>query len=181
VDTRDARAIGSTNQTRVRTPHPSSDDVGTVGMKVRGGQTVMLFPGARTVLYEIATNPSFEHVQLAVASSSLEPSYSRMCLDGLEILLGRTMRDMIQYDEIGRTGHLSADKRRHFRHLHRASGVPYHEMLFFDDCNWGDHCGVVTREFGVVSQPTPAGLTVRDFEQGLQRYEVEAAKRATGL
>ena len=112
---------------------------GVVGMKVPpAGPTVRLFPGARRVLRELATNPKYAGILLGVASSSLEPSYSHACLEGIEILPQLTMRQLIQYDQIGRTGPLSPDKRTHFRLLHQESNVPYKEMLFFDDCNWGD-------------------------------------------
>ena len=45
---------------------------------------------------EDITNPLYEGIQLATASSSLEPSYSYACLDGLEILPGLTMGDMMR-------------------------------------------------------------------------------------
>ena len=107
---------------------------GVVGLQVpRYRDTVMLFDGARRVLYEIATNPIYKDILLATASSSLEPSYSYACLAGIEILPGLTMGDMMTYNQIGRTGNLSPDKTTHFRELHDESGVPYNEMLFFDD------------------------------------------------
>ena len=62
---------------------------GVVGLKVaRYNDMVELHPGARKVLHELATNPIYKDVQLATASTSLEPSYSYACLDGIEILPG---------------------------------------------------------------------------------------------
>lgn len=105
-----------------------------MGLQVpRYRDTVTLYDGARRVLYELATNPIYKDVLLATASSSLEPSYSYACLAGIEILPGRTMGDMMSYNQIGRTGNLSPDKVTHFRELYEQSGVPYEEMLFFDD------------------------------------------------
>jgi magnesium-dependent phosphatase 1 len=50
-------------------------------------------------------------------------------------------------------------------------------MLFFDDCNWGDHCAAVAngcREkasgLGPVTVRTPRGLQVADWEEGLEAY-----------
>jgi magnesium-dependent phosphatase 1 len=107
---------------------------GVVGLQVlRYRDTVTLYDGARRVLYELATNPVYKGVLLATASSSLEPSYSYACLAGIEILPGLTMGDMMSFNQIGRTGNLSPDKTSHFRELHDESGVPYNEMLFFDD------------------------------------------------
>ena len=111
---------------------------GVVGLQVprygnRDNCTVTLYDGARKILYELATNPIYKDVQLATASSSLEPSYSYACLDGIEILPGLVIGDMMNYNQIGRTGNLSPDKITHFQQLHEESGIPYNEMLFFDD------------------------------------------------
>ena len=115
-------------------PTGSTSQKGVVGLQVpRYRDTVTLYDGARRVLYELATNPIYKDVLLATASSSLEPSYSYACLAGIEILPGRTIGDMMSYNQIGRTGNLSPDKVTHFRKLYEESGVPYEEMLFFDD------------------------------------------------
>ena len=55
---------------------------------------------------------------------------------------------------------------RHFGRLRAATGVPYEEMLFFDDCNWGE-----------VTVRTPEGLTEADWRAGLQRFAAAAASR----
>jgi hypothetical protein len=71
---------------------------GVVGLKVpRNGPTVFLFDGARKALHELATNPQYEGVILATASSSLEPSYSYACLERIEILPGLSISDMMTY------------------------------------------------------------------------------------
>jgi magnesium-dependent phosphatase 1 len=51
-------------------------------------------------------------------------------------------------------------------------------MLFFDDCNWGDHCAAVgngCREkasgLGPVTVRTPRGLQVADWEEGVAAYQ----------
>ncbi len=153
------------------------NEVGTTGMKVPGtSQTVYLFDGARRALRELALDPKFKDVLVAVASTSLEPSYSHKCLDHIQILPHVTMRDMISYDEIGRSGHLTSRKTTHFEALHYASQVPYNEMLFFDDCNWQDHCEDVSRSFGVTSQRTPNGLKLNEFHTGLDKYRKNKAK-----
>ena len=113
---------------------------GVVGLQVprcsSGTQeTVRLFAGARKVLYELATNPLYQHIVLATASSSLEPTYSYACLEMLEILPNVTVGDLMTYNQIGRTGPLSPDKITHFQQLRRDSQgtIPYKDMLFFDD------------------------------------------------
>lgn len=149
----------------------SNNDIGVVGLKIPGtSQTVHLFDGARKALREIALDPRYKEVLIAVASSSLEPTYSHACLNHIEIIPGLTMREMLSYDEIGRTGHLTSRKTTHFESLHAKSHVAYDEMLFFDDCNWGDHCADVSESFGVISQRTPNGLTFDEFHEGLEKY-----------
>lgn len=159
--------------------------LGTVGMRVKSrgmwdgnqDECVRLFDGARLALRELALDPKYRGIKLAAASSSLEPSYSHACLRGIEVLPGLTLREMFSFDEIGRDGKLSPRKTSHFAELHNDSGVPYEEMLFFDDCNWGDHCADVTRTFGVVSQRTPSGMRLEEFHQGLEKYRKESQSR----
>jgi len=159
--------------------------LGTIGMRVRSrgmwdgneDECVRLFHGARLALRELALNPKYRGIKLAAASSSLEPSYSHTCLQGIEVVPGLTLRDMFTYDEIGRSGKLSPRKTTHFRELQKDSGVPYKEMLFFDDCNWGDHCADVTRTYGVVSQRTPSGMRIQEFHAGLEKYRKESESR----
>jgi magnesium-dependent phosphatase 1 len=151
---------------------------GVVGLQEsRGGDTVRLFPGARQVLYELATQPQYQGIRLACASSSLEPSYSYACLQAIEILPDLSMRQILSHVQIGRDPPLSSDKRSHFRLLHQESGIPHEEMLFFDDCNWGDHCTTVSLEFGVTSLATPHGLQYQEFQQGLAQYRRNALSR----
>jgi len=160
---------------------PSDDnnarEIGIVGMQVPRGPTVRLFDGARQALREIALDEKYKGVIVAAASSSEEPTFSHACLNGIEVLPGLTMRDMFKYDQIGRTGSLTSRKTTHFRALHEESGVSYNEMLFFDDCNWGDHCADVTSNFGVISQRTPRGMQLSEFHAGLEKYRKEAASR----
>ena len=170
-------------------PSDNNSQLGTVGMKVPsrrrvnkkgfdwggyahdGEEVVELYPGARLVLRELATNPRYAGVKIAVASSSLEPSYSRACINGIEIVDGVTMKDMISYSQIGREGQLTSRKTSHFKLIHEQSGIPYDEMLFFDDCNWGDHVGDLESAFGVAGIRTPHGLQLDEFRRGLEKYK----------
>lgn len=158
---------------------------GVIGLQVPGrgryrSATVTLYDGARRVLYELATNPTYKissgEVRLATASSSLEPTYSFACLNNIEILPNRTIGDMMSYNQIGRHGVLSSDKVTHFQQLHQESCIDYNEMLFFDDCNWGDNCGRVSKALGVVAHRTPNGLTWEDFQNGLLKFHEQAKK-----
>ena len=55
-------------------------------------------------------------------------------LPGRPLLSDDPARTVFQHAAVGRTGRLSPDKRTHFSVLTAESGVPYSEMLFFDDC-----------------------------------------------
>ena len=48
--------------------------------------------------------------------------------------------------QIGRTPPLSSDKAQtHFPILKAETKIEYDKMIFFDDCNWGDHCANVAK------------------------------------
>lgn len=55
--------------------------------------------------------------------------------------------------------------------LKKESGIAYDDMLFFDDCNWGDNCGDVERGCpGVVTFKTPSGMSVQNWNDGLVKF-----------
>lgn len=68
---------------------------------------------------------------------------------------GVAVGDIVKYRQI-----YPDNKARHFESLKAASGIAYEDMLFFDDCNWGDNCRDVEWGCpGVVTTMTPNGLT----------------------
>ena len=75
--------------------------------------------------------------------------------------------------QIGRTGKLTSNKTSHFNELKAESGIDLKHSLFFDDCNWGDHCSVVNKAFGVVGMRTPNGLQWSEWERALEKYTKE--------
>ncbi|GMI08967.1 hypothetical protein TrVE_jg11426 [Triparma verrucosa] len=144
---------------------------GVIGMKCSSGETVKLFPAALKILQRIASN-EFENVTFGVASSSEEPSYSRACLQGLEILPGVKMDSLFPIQAIGRTGGLTSRKTTHFSSLKKQHpSMVFTDTLFFDDCNWGDHVGDLNNALGVKGVRTPNGLTEEEFETGLSMFK----------
>lgn len=135
-----------------------------------GGATVRLFPGALKALQELYLLPEWQDTKVAAASSSEEPSYSAACLDMLEILPGVPMREVFSFFAIGRRGELSSDKRTHFKKIQRESKVVFREMLFFDDCNWGDHVRKIEQAHGVLGVRTPGGMQEEEWREGLRRF-----------
>ena len=160
---------------------PGGED-GVVGVR-SGHQTIRLFDDARAILrdYYLGGFPSY--VRLAAASSADTPRavrIGRAAMQILEVIPGVTMRQVLGrgwpegFDgnlQIGRSPPLSADKAAtHFPLLRRETGVAYGDMVFFDDCNWGDHVGNVERAHGIVGQRTPRGLTAREFNLCLDNF-----------
>ena len=152
---------------------PSAYDAKKGGVAA-GSDTVKLFPGAAAVLARLLSDETYRVCKVAVASSTTEPAYAKTCLEKLRILpdRGETMSDVIDYRQIypGNKG------RAHFPALHKESGIAYDQMLFYDDCTYGDNCGSVASGCpGTTCVRTPRGLTEALFDAGLTAWE--AGKR----
>ena len=109
----------------------------------------------------------------------------RAALAMLEVVPGVTVWDILMRDwdgvdvnQIGRQPPLSSNKSKtHFPFLRKKTGIRYDRMLFFDDCNWGDHCGMVEQNCkeqdngkSPVTVRTPRGLGENEWRQGLKKY-----------
>lgn len=153
---------------------------GVIGVR-SGGDVIRLFPGALAALQEVADG-KYEGMLLAVASSADTPlaeKIGRSAMAMLEVLPGLTLKELLMrgFDDgrnlqIGRQPPLSSNKARtHFPILKEKTGIPYDQMLFFDDSLWGDHCGQVEAECpGVVTQRTPTGLQEVEWRNALRKF-----------
>ena len=149
---------------------PTKFDVQRGGVKA-GRDTVKLFPGAQATLLRILTDPVFQASKIAAASSTTEPGFATTCLEQIPIdpsgQRKETISDLIKYRQI----YPGSKGSNHFPRLQLELGIPYSEMIFFDDCNWGDNCkDVATSCPGVTCVRTPRGLTVEEFNVGLEAY-----------
>lgn len=77
-----------------------------------------------------------------------------------------------------------ADKRLHFAELHKASGIAYEDMLFFDDESQNrnvESLGVVMRlvEDGVTFEEVEAGVRDWRMRHGIGNPGVSKGKRET--
>eukprot|EP00747_Dinoflagellata_sp_TGD_P218020 gnl/TRDRNA2_/TRDRNA2_90335_c0_seq1.p1 gnl/TRDRNA2_/TRDRNA2_90335_c0~~gnl/TRDRNA2_/TRDRNA2_90335_c0_seq1.p1 ORF type:complete len:197 (+),score=29.65 gnl/TRDRNA2_/TRDRNA2_90335_c0_seq1:64-654(+) len=134
-----------------------------------GSETVRLFPGAAAVLRRIRTDGNFASCKIAVASSTTEPAYAATCLESLPVKSDKktTISDMVHHRQI----YPGSKGRQHFPALLKDSGIPYDQMLFFDDCTYGDNCGDVARCCpGTTCVRTPDGLTEELFDAGLAAF-----------
>jgi magnesium-dependent phosphatase 1 len=120
------------------------------------------------------------------ADTELAERIGRAALQLLEVVPGVTVWDVVvnrdwggvDINQIGRRPPLSANKSTsHFPILREVTRIRYDRMLFFDDCQWEDHCGIVERVCkeqntgkGVVTCRTPLGLGIDEWEEGLEKY-----------
>jgi len=153
-----------------------------------GSHCISMHSGSLRAMQEHARGELYPGMKVCFASSAdtqFAEQIGRATLKLLEVLPGMTVWDIVfqrdwdsvDVNQIGRRPPLSSNKAQtHFPRLKAATGISYDRMLFFDDCNWGDHCGMVARQCreangkGVVTHRTPYGLKVSDWYKGLELY-----------
>jgi magnesium-dependent phosphatase 1 len=165
---------------------------GVVGV-MSGRHKISMHPGSLLALQNLVDG-KYGDMKIAFASSADTPfaeKVGRATLKLLEIVPGMTVWDLVvgrdwngrDINQIGRQPPLSSNKAEtHFPFLKEKTGIRYDEMLFFDDCNWGDHCGMVASKcretdtnLGPATIRTPNGLRVEDWEKGLDAYSKQAS------
>ena len=162
----------------------------TVVGAVSGRTVIRMHEGSRKALTEYYEG-KYPGARLATASSADTPlavKIGQSALRNLEIAPGVSAASVFaigwekEFDgnmQIGRTPPLSANKAQtHFPILRKFTNIEYHKMLFFDDCNWGDHCAAVESQcvepkagLGPAIQRTPRGLGVKEWETALAKYK----------
>eukprot|EP00543_Licmophora_paradoxa_P003382 CAMPEP_0202445280 /NCGR_PEP_ID=MMETSP1360-20130828/4120_1 /ASSEMBLY_ACC=CAM_ASM_000848 /TAXON_ID=515479 /ORGANISM="Licmophora paradoxa, Strain CCMP2313" /LENGTH=212 /DNA_ID=CAMNT_0049061469 /DNA_START=146 /DNA_END=784 /DNA_ORIENTATION=+ len=166
---------------------------GVVGV-MSGRNKIALHKGSMLALQN-HYDGKFQGMRVAFASSADTPfaeKVGRASLKLLEVVPGVTVWDLVvgrdwegvDVNQIGRQPPLSSNKAKsHFPRLKEATGIRYDRMLFFDDCNWGDHCTMVAtgcREsdtgVGPVTVRTPRGLGETEWQIGLEKYEEQTKK-----
>lgn len=186
---------------------PSQDDAvmgdlngrgqGVVGV-MSGGHQIRLHEGSLLALQNHHDGQYGDDMKLAFASSADTPlaeKIGRASLKLLQVVPGVTVWDLVvgrdwqgkDVNQIGRQPPLSSNKARsHFPFLKRETGIRYDRMLFFDDCIWGDHCGMVSNgcrepdtNLGPATVRTPNGLTKEKWHEGLKVYAQQAEKLAS--
>lgn len=159
---------------------------GVIGV-MSGRNKISLHKGSLLSLQEHYDN-AYPGMKIAMASSADTPfaeKVGRASLKILEVIPGVTVWDILMRDwdeidvnQIGRQPPLSSNKSAtHFPFLREKTGIRYDRMLFFDDCNWGDHCGMVELNCkeddngkGPVTVRTPRGLGEKEWRMGLEKY-----------
>jgi magnesium-dependent phosphatase 1 len=166
---------------------------GVVGV-LSGGEKISLHKGSLIALQN-HYDGIYGSMKVAFASSADTPfaeQVGRATLKLLEVVPGVTVWDLVvgrdwegnDVNQIGRQPPLSSNKAKsHFPILKKITGIRYDHMLFFDDCNWGDHCGMVSQgclesdtKQGPATVRTPSGLGLNEWMQGLEVYHHQAEK-----
>ena len=99
----------------------------------RRGQEVTLFPGAKAALVELATDPRWSETLVGYASRTDQPEWAEECLSLIDVVDGVSMRAMARCFEIGGGDGPAGCKTQKFQRLQSQTGIPFEQMLFFDD------------------------------------------------
>eukprot|EP00978_Attheya_sp_CCMP212_P007231 scaffold16787_cov52-Attheya_sp.AAC.3 len=129
------------------------------------GTDVKLFEGVQDILEEIrASNSSWsKNVTFAIASRTKSVDWAHDLLRQFDL-----MDVFLEHVQI-----FPGDKVQHFKNLHQQSGIPYDQMLFFDDARDGRYgnCVPVSQQLGVLSVHCPDGIHTKDiFHTGMARF-----------
>lgn len=128
----------------------------------RAGRDIRLCSGAEDALYDLATNDAWRDSTAAVASRTHRADWAEAILPDFKVAPGISALDVLPLREI-----FPGSKRKHFQNLRKRSGVPYSDMIFFDD--WTVNLGEVAH-MGVLGIHCPRGLTTEIWTGGLQAY-----------
>ena len=135
--------------------------------------TVRLFPGALHAFREILHHPDFQTTKIALASTTRYPSHSKVLREGFYVAPGKSIDSVVCSTQV----YYADSKVGHFESIKKETGIEYHDMLFFDDCIWGDNVGDVESGCpGVVGIRTPQGMTIEKWKEGLAEYARRNAK-----
>ena len=140
-------------------------------LRDRQGTTVQLMGVSREVLRALKREAEWSETIVAFVSRCDEPSWARECMhrfvldDG-----GLTMADVVDIEIIRKQ-----NKRKMFEQIEAETGVPFYEMIFYD--NERGNC-VDVAPLGVRCVYTPEGLTENAWNASLRAYEAVSAGAA---
>ncbi|KAH8829148.1 magnesium-dependent phosphatase-1 [Flagelloscypha sp. PMI_526] len=127
----------------------------------RRGNTIEFYKHVPTILHQLHD----ANVTIAIASRTSEPDLARSALRLLLVPPKKGSKDVRRAIEFFDQKEIyPGSKITHFKKIHRNTGIPYSEMLFFDD----EHRNIETEELGVTFQIVPRGMNWTVFEEGLK-------------
>ncbi|EGD80275.1 hypothetical protein PTSG_10531 [Salpingoeca rosetta] len=126
----------------------------------RSGSVVRLFDDTHDVLHELSHAEEWQQTQVAFVSRTSYPEYAFECMSLIKIGDSeKSMHEVAHHHEI-----YPGCKVSHFQKIHKRTGIPYEDMVFFDNeyRNIRD-----VQRLGVVCVYTPDGFRRRHFEEAL--------------
>ncbi|KAG1443133.1 hypothetical protein G6F56_010784 [Rhizopus delemar] len=136
-------------------------------------EELQLFEHTSKIISFIKT--SLPETEIGIASRTHAPEWARKVLGLFRLpeLDNMTLLEAIDYIEIYPTS-----KIKHFKALSEKSGLPCHEMLFFDDEKRNDEVCKLGVHFTLVN--TKTGITPTQFENALDAFEKNAGRKEAG-
>mmetsp|Transcript_62063 Transcript_62063/g.145636 ORF Transcript_62063/g.145636 Transcript_62063/m.145636 type:complete len:270 (+) Transcript_62063:70-879(+) len=139
----------------------SSDDLGNI--RDRRGNAIRLHSGVDAALTELATDPKWRGVVVAVASCCDVPPWAHELLGKFEFGPDRKrLANIIEVRQIHK-----GSKQTHFREICGMVGCDFDEMIFFDNEKY--NCDEVSR-LGVTCIYCPDGVTSTSWVKGIKAF-----------
>lgn len=113
------------------------------------------------VPYILSTLPSLG-ITLCIASRTSAPSLARDLLKMLHLPNGNKSQEAFS----GSMEIYPGSKIKHMESIHKKTGIPYEEMLFFDD----EQRNIETEKLGVTMKLVRDGVTWDEIEKGVQLW-----------
>ena len=104
-------------------------------------------------------------LQLAISSRTDEPSWAYQLMKWLVAADGIPLSKCFDDQNLIEISY--SDKYKHFESLHRKTGIPFENMVFFDNERW--NCQSV-EQLGVKCYHTPNGMTRDDWNLCLEDF-----------
>ena len=144
---------------------------GTRRLLDKSGQRVELLGIAGHIIYEVKHEPKWtaNDTKLAWVSTCDEPRWADECLRKFKASPYGKQEPLIPLKQLADDEHIydAGTKQVHFKRLHRDTGVPFDQMIFYD--NQMNNISSVSR-LGVHCVYCPDGLTEHIWIKGLEEY-----------
>lgn len=144
---------------------------GTRCLKDRRGQNVDLMGIAGHIIYAVKHEKKWveNDTKLAWVSTCDEPRWADECLQKFKASPEGKAEPLVSLKQLADASHIydAASKQYHFKQLQRDLGIPFEQMIFYD--NQMNNIHAVSR-LGVHCVYCPDGLTKHVWEDGLAEY-----------
>mmetsp|Transcript_37400 Transcript_37400/g.81439 ORF Transcript_37400/g.81439 Transcript_37400/m.81439 type:complete len:172 (-) Transcript_37400:126-641(-) len=127
------------------------------------GVEIKLIGDSKAILEELATQAKWKSSRVGYASRTEYPEWANECLRHIEVGAGIHMNEVLRpLKEI-----YPGKKTTHFQKMHKATGIAFKDMIFFDNEN--RNC-VDVAPLGVTCVYTPNGMTTAKWKEGLAAF-----------